>query len=936
MIRCLIILFLIWTSLLSSGTYASNGEDRIKRSLEPVPVWNNTDAENLSPHASVFIDQTTAITFDELISNPTYTFEPLNKPLANFGMSDDVVWIHYAIQNFHEETSPYYLAIPYSLLDQIDLYIKRATTTEHHLLGEVVPMSERPIRSVIPIQEILLGAHEKVDLYLRVQTQSSIIVPTLIFGKEPMLHYFEINNVLNGVIYGAAGGLIVYSLFIFIILREKVYLFFILSSLCSLAVVLMVDGFTSYIPSIGTRWGEQPTMDFLLFSNFFALQLTRYFLGMVKTSTWMNRFSIFLICCQAFLLLLTVFTNGQNQTVGHFVLAVSLTTALYMLVVSAICAIKGFRPAILLTLGWSMSILAVFLTIFATAGVIGNLFMALSGTKVCFVINMVFISIALANLINELKAAHFEKEQEAAKAQAANSAKGQFLAKMSHEIRTPLNGVIGMAQLVNDTDLNDTQGQYVSTIISSGNALLSIINDILDYSKIESGKLEIEDIDYDLYELLSEVSDLFVIQAHNKQLKLIGQFQDDIPRQVRGDPTRVKQILSNYLSNAFKFTEQGKIEISISLVQNESDDLFIKICVTDSGIGIKKEITEKLFEDFSQADSSISRKYGGTGLGLAICKELSNLMGGTVGVDSTEGQGSSFWFTVKLQTASGSYKPWLNSSILESQCILIDDDLDFTHRFAQELNSRKIKLLQYDTTDHAIAELTNTTATQPIKEDIIILIEGSQFGQRPEKTITALKSVLKNSRVKVFALSSFATQIRFNQQFLQGIIVKSVFAFQTLLQIQRLLNDPHTSSKQQNKLIHSPTTVLVADDNTVNLRIIEAMLKNWNVTVITAQDGVQACRQYQDHHQEIDLILMDCEMPYMSGYEATESMREYERENQLKPTPIIALSAHVINEYVEKAMDSGMNDFVSKPIKKEALYATLEKWLHAQETKNAS
>lgn len=530
--------------------------------------------------------------------------------------------------------------------------------------------------------------------------------------------------------------------------------------------------------------------------------------------------------------------------------------------------------------------------------------------------------------INQLKIAERNALEQARLSAAEAKTKSEFLANMSHEIRTPMNGVLGMAELLKETPLLPNQLHYVRTIYNSGKALLGILNDILDYSKIESGKMEIEQVEFNLEELIDECVSVFTLCSSDCKVPLIALLEPTVPKMVIGDPTRLRQIIINLLSNAFKFTKSGSIKLVATLTQKAGSILTVQFEITDSGIGISDEQQQKLFRSFAQADASTTRKYGGTGLGLAICKQLTELMGGNIGVNSEPGIGSTFWFTVVLNQATNQHieqveevKKELDGKIL----FIVDDNVDFVtvtstlatdwgmsvHSAYSGLSAlEKIQILIQQGINIDVAlldlDLPDTNGFE-LSHNISLLSKHKPF---PHILITSARNIA--SKTEIAADSSITASLE-----------KPVPANQMRKALARALSGIPNNKISRQPQEHltadfSHLKVLVAEDNTVNQMVILNMLKKLNVKPDIVNDGLQAIDAFKTVELPYDIVFMDCEMPVLDGYDAVQQIRLFE-QGRPQRAKIFALSANAMVDQIRKSMISGMDDHITKPISIDAL-----------------
>ncbi|MCP5468825.1 MAG: response regulator [Deltaproteobacteria bacterium] len=913
---------------LSIGVY-------LNQANSAVVIDGSKQSYTLESSLQIFIDEENKLDVQEVASGQhDALFKKVHEKAPNLSFNNHSVWFKFEVIHDIPQDQEWFLQVNYSLLNHLNLfYLDAEGKLQQTIVGMNYPYYSRPIDDYYYTLPLNLPANSKRTYYINVQSDFPYSLPFKISSEEVFRADSGFRNWVLTSYFSFITAMMLYNFFLFIAVKDRPYIYYVLFILTFAIFQLSVFGISVRIFPNAIWWNLHQRHIFGNLAPLFAMQFARSFFNssqyLPRTDRYM-KLGIYAFIAGIFL---TVFISNYW---GGFVLATSIMVFSVVLMIANIQRVwQGNKPARYFLLSWSIMVASSSVYQLWSFGLISYniltiwIFLAGSSTEA------ILLSFALAYRINVLRQEKAETAQLATKAKAEAEAKSDFLAKMSHEIRTPMNGVLGMAQLLGATPLKPVQRNYTQIILSSGKILLNLINDILDHSKIEAGKMQLESIPFQVNTLVEECTTVVATTIENKDVVLRAYISPQTPPVLAGDPNRIRQIIVNLLSNAAKFTQEGSITLRVEPEINpENGNTEFVFSVKDTGIGISESDQKKLFTPFTQADSSITRRYGGSGLGLTISKQLVELMHGEIGVESENGKGSRFWFRLPLAASQLPGVSVLDTSPLKKIKILIAEEHSIASRDILENcfswgmqctvihSSEECRQLFVDASNQKTFDIVLCSA-EILQEDNFRLFR--LFQDNLSLSHIPVLLLLKNNVTpddRIFQLGNLYAAIE--KPFTNFRLAKK------LLQILRKEKEDFTLAKEllaeEEQVSLNQLHVVVVEDNIVNQMIIQGLLKNLGVYPKIIENGRKAIEEFKNSTQTIDLIFMDCEMPEMDGYTATAKIREIEKERGQSHVPIIALTAHALEEYRQKSFAAGMDDHLTKPIDYNKLKEKLLQW----------
>ncbi len=770
-------------------------------------------------------------------------FSRLQREFASYGFTSSAYWFRVAIYNAQTLSRDLILSVPNPLLDSVDVYCQmNQGRTYYYPLGEQTDFDRRRLKVRHYAIPLTLSGESGAECYFRVLTTSNLTMNLEVSDVDTFLEDESAGQWMSGLFYGIAFSILGGIGILYIVMRDPIYLYYMVHFIGGLGYSSLSDG------SLSSLWSFLDVENFAVIFFIACWMIGALLFAIELLSIKQRYYRLYqgvLGGIASLLFLLVLYPWASELQVAKTMINMVSAYTFLLLSIGVFCAFRKDHQALFFIVGWGAVSVAMAVAQLAAVGAIADVGLTTTGIKVGWGIEVVVFSFVLGIGLKLMRRRESAFRKGMVTAQDENSEKSQFLAKMSHEIRTPMSGILGLTELLETTPLSAVQKRYLKAIQDSGKSMMNVVNGVLDVSKIEAGKATLKKVPIDVNALLLDCLTVFEMAARKKQLPLIIVVEAGTPLTVMGDPERIRQVIINLLSNALKFTTVGRVTLSISMTDQILDEhLVLKIEVKDTGIGIGDQDKTRLFLPFSQIENARLINDEGTGLGLMICRQIVGLMNGDIGVRSEPGKGSVFWFTVPFE-------------VLED-CVLSDTD-------------QVIELLEYE---DKIRAILNT----PFQDN-------SALSVQPQKPYKFERQFTPIFEAEMEAMTESALTI---EPELPGNLLRS--------------------------------RILVAEDNEINCKVILGYLERMGVQADIVNNGQEALDKFQKEGKQYDLVLMDCEMPVLDGFLATILLHEWQEGRAQPKTPVVALSAHVTEVYIQRSQEVGMLMHVSKPLSYQRLF----------------
>lgn len=876
---------------------------------EPPTYWEHDIA--------VLEDGECQLAVNDILANSlrTCTWQSVGQRMLNFGFSSSAYWMRFPAQRLQAGEREYMLEIANHKVTHIEVYLLSsqdgvAAIEQQWSTGVEVPVHQRQFSHRHFVFPVTLTDNKPRTLLIRVESQYPLKLPLYWTSSAEFHQRNSLQTLFQGVYFGSILIMAFYNLFIYLVVRDRSYaLYFVF--MVVMALFLAVDRGIAY----QYLWPGQLHTDYVAYvalMSFAAAWSVFFSVEFLSLREHLPRFARGFGYLARFWLLMTLVALGfASPALVIFEVLIVIPAGVALLAAGVIAWRKGVPAAPYYLIAWVVIIHGAVVYALTLVNMFPPGNYAEYALQVSSIAEAALLSFGLAHRIKTL-------DRERSMAYAAARAKTDFIATISHEIRTPMNGMLGMAQLLRETGVTEQQQRYVNTILSSGQALLTLLNDTLDFSKIEAKKLELECLGFDLRQLIDDSAAIFSLRAQEKGLRFFVDVDVRVPLRVMGDPTRVRQVLANLLSNAFKFTDAGGVTLTVSVSAGGQQ---LEFSVQDTGLGMNSDTLERLFSPYVQANASTARKFGGTGLGLSICKHLVEMMGGSIEVSSEEGHGSRFCFSLPLVTEKEGPDALTEKTVMASRYAalqVISTDVALVKMLSAYAKQLGMTFASFES-------LSALAAALPEKQSVVLLDSPgeaqslsmlSPFGQSGSGWLQCQWAIVVKPGECLQTIAGFAQPF----WLYETPFSVSLFQYQLCAAPQDKADAANRRVGAEVKQTYRGKRVLVVDDNPINSLVVCGFLNKLEIDSKVAHSAVEALEMLDTAVSGFDLIFMDCEMPGMNGYEATAEIRRREQQAGRERYRIVALSAHIMADHRQKCLDAGMDDVLTKPI----LFADLQ------------